>query len=39
MARIPCPECKKQISDTAESCPKCGHKLTSEEVAKIKKEQ
>ena len=39
MARIPCPECKKQISDTAGSCQKCGHKLTSEEVAKIKKEQ
>ena len=36
MARIPCPECKKQISETAESCPKCGYKLTPEEAKKIK---
>ena len=36
MARIPCPECKRQISETADSCPKCGYKLTPEEAAKIK---
>ena len=24
MALIECPECKNQVSDTAESCPKCG---------------
>ncbi len=39
MARIPCPECKRQISETADSCPKCGYKLTPEEAAKIKKRQ
>ena len=36
MARIPCPECKKQISNTAESCPNCGYTRTLEEVTKIK---
>ena len=36
MALIPCPECEKQISDTAESCPQCGYKLTAEAIAKIK---
>jgi hypothetical protein len=25
MALIDCPECKKSISDTAESCPSCGY--------------
>ena len=39
MARIPCPECKRQISETADSCPKCGYKLTPEEAAIIKKRQ
>ena len=39
MARIPCPECKKQISESAESCPKCGYKLTSQKVAEIKQKQ
>ena len=24
MALIPCPECKREISDRAESCPHCG---------------
>ena len=37
MARIPCPECRKQISETADSCPKCGYKLTPEKVDEIKK--
>lgn len=27
MALIYCPECKKSISDTAETCPHCGFKL------------
>jgi len=27
MALIECPECKKQISDAAESCPSCGYPL------------
>lgn len=26
MALIKCPECGKEISDTAKSCPNCGHK-------------
>ena len=25
MSLFPCPECKKKISDTATSCPNCGH--------------
>jgi len=36
MSIIPCPECKKNISDSAESCPKCGYKLTPEKVSEIK---
>ena len=39
MAQIPCPECKRQISETAESCPKCGHKMTAEAVTMAKKRQ
>ena len=27
MALISCPECKKQVSDQAKSCPHCGVKL------------
>ena len=33
MALICCPECSTSISDTAESCPICGFKLTAECVA------
>ena len=36
MALVPCPECKRRISETAESCPNCGYILTPEEVTKIK---
>lgn len=39
MALIRCPECKKQISETAESCSRCGYKVTPEEVAEIKKKK
>ena len=39
MARISCPECKRQISETAEACPKCGYKLTPEEAAEVKKKE
>ena len=39
MALIDCPECEKQISDTADSCPECGYKLTPEIVASIKKDE
>ena len=37
MALITCPECEKQISEHALSCPNCGFPLTSEKVAEIKK--
>lgn len=36
MALIICPECKKKISDTAQQCPNCGYKLSSEKIAQIK---
>ncbi|MCK4739546.1 MAG: hypothetical protein KAT46_06320 [Deltaproteobacteria bacterium] len=39
MALITCPECKKEISDTADSCPNCGCKITPEMLAEIKEEQ
>jgi len=35
MALISCPECKKQISDTAANCPKCGYQLSPEKIAEI----
>ena len=28
MALINCPECKKEVSDSAESCPNCGHPIS-----------
>ena len=31
MALITCPECKKEISDTAKSCPSCGYELKTSE--------
>lgn len=37
MALIKCPECKKSVSESASSCPKCGYPLSPEVVAKIKK--
>lgn len=39
MSLILCPECNKQISDRAESCPKCGYVLTPEKIAEIKKNE
>lgn len=36
MSMFPCPECKKNISDTASSCPKCGHPVSSEEIDRAK---
>lgn len=30
MALITCPECNKQISETAKSCPHCGYLLTDQ---------
>ena len=38
MALIHCPECGKEISDKAESCPKCGYLLRKNEIID-KKEQ
>jgi hypothetical protein len=39
MAMITCPECKKKISETADSCPNCGYKLTPEKIAEVKKKE
>lgn len=36
MALIACPECRRRISEAAESCPNCGYTRTLEEVTKIK---
>jgi len=33
MALFPCPECQKEISDTATSCPSCGAPIGSESSA------
>ena len=37
MALVECPECKKQVSDTAKTCPSCGYKLDAEKVKKRNK--
>lgn len=40
MALINCPECNKEISDTARSCPHCGYKMkmmNPEKIAKYKR--
>lgn len=37
MALIECPECKKQVSDHAVSCPKCGYPIQKELNKEIKK--
>ena len=39
MALIPCPECKKRISDTAGICPKCGYQLIPEKIAEAKRNE
>ncbi len=36
MALITCPECKKKISEIANSCPNCGYILSNGEAAKLK---
>ena len=38
MALICCPECKRQISETATSCPNCGYQLIPEIIAEIKED-
>jgi len=35
MALIQCPECTKEVSDTAKSCPQCGRKLQKSYAGKI----
>ena len=37
MALIKCPECGKEISDEAKSCPNCGYRIRKSNVAKHKK--
>lgn len=32
MALIRCPECRKEVSDTAEACPHCGFKIEKQEL-------
>jgi uncharacterized OB-fold protein len=32
MALVKCPECSSEVSDKAESCPKCGFPLAKEEA-------
>ncbi len=39
MALITCPECKNNISDQAEKCPKCGYELKSGEPQKEEKKK
>jgi hypothetical protein len=34
MALIQCPECNKQVSDAAKTCPHCGFQLSSNDVTK-----
>ena len=31
MALIKCPECSKEVSDKAKTCPHCGYPLTNNE--------
>ncbi|WP_083205386.1 zinc-ribbon domain-containing protein [Bacillus sp. FJAT-27264] len=35
MALIFCPECRHQVSDVAESCPKCGHPIKGKNIVVI----
>ena len=39
MALINCPECKKKISETVDSCPHCGYKFSSGETKELKQKQ
>ncbi|RYF51065.1 MAG: zinc ribbon domain-containing protein [Cytophagaceae bacterium] len=32
MALVLCPECKKEVSDTAKACPHCGFNLAGQNV-------
>lgn len=39
MATIPCPDCKKNVSENADTCPKCGAPITPEYVIEAKAKQ
>ena len=39
MALIKCPECGKEISDSAKECVHCGYKLEKEETEELEKEK
>ena len=39
MTLFNCPDCGNEISDKAESCPKCGSPLNQEIIEKAKEEQ
>lgn len=39
MALVMCPECKKEISDRAESCPNCGYVMIKNELPKIRRSE
>ena len=39
MALIKCPECGKEISDTAKSCPNCGYSLKVKNAKLLKSMQ
>ena len=39
MALIKCPECEKEISNKAESCPNCGYQLKNKDMQQRKKEK
>ena len=36
MATFPCPECTRNISEYAESCPQCGYKLAPGEGTRLR---
>ena len=38
MALKPCPECGNSVSTRADSCPKCGFPLNSQQMKPIKEE-
>lgn len=39
MGLIRCPDCKRGVSDSAGSCPKCGCEFTPEKIAEIQKKK
>lgn len=37
MAMVKCPECRKEISDKAESCPNCGYVLVKNDLHRVRR--